>query len=162
MLLSALATLTSGVSESVGGALSGWSDRKTIKAASTAKIDELKMASELKVAELTAEAERTRALVNIEKAKTGQEITASQDDEAIRQMKGSYKDEFLLILFSTPLILSFIPDMQPFVLKGWEMLTLVPDWYMWLYIGMVVSIYGMRGLARGIIDSRLFKGPKGK
>lgn len=160
MLLSALASLTSGVSESVGGAINGWSERKTIKTASNARIDELKIASNLKVAELEAEAQQARALVNVEKAKTGQEISASQDDEAIRQMKNSYKDEFLLILFSIPLILSFIPSMQPYVIKGWEMLKMVPDWYMWLYIGMAVSIYGLRGMARSVIESRIFSKQK--
>lgn len=160
MLLSALATLTSGVSESVGGAIQGWSERKTIKASSEARIDELKITSNLKVAELEAEASQARAMVNVEKAKTGQEIDSSQDDEAIRQMKSSYKDEFLLILFSVPLILSFIPQMQPYVLKGWEMLDMVPDWFMWLYIGMTVSIYGMRGMARGILESKLISRKK--
>ena len=160
MFLNTIASLASGVSESVGGAINGWSERKTIKAASKAKIEELRMASELKVAELEAEAMQASAIINVEKAKTGQEVDATHDFEAIRQMKNSYKDEFLLILFSTPLILSFIPQMQDYVVKGWEMLKIVPDWYMWLYIGMVVSIYGMRGMARSIIESKLFSGKK--
>ena len=160
MFLNALATLTSGFSESVGGAIKGWSDRSTIKAQSKAKVEEIKTNSEVQIAIMEAEARKAKALVNVEKAKTGQQVDYEQDMEAIRQMKGSLKDEFLLLLFSAPLILSFIPAMQPYVLKGWEMISMAPDWYLWLYGGMVISVWGLRGMARSIFESKLLKSKK--
>ena len=160
MFLSALATLTSGVSESVGGAIRGWSDRSTIKAQSKAKVEEIKTNSEVQIAIMEAEARKAKALVNVERAKTGQQVDYEQDMEAIRQMKGSLKDEFLLLLFSAPLILSFIPSMQQYVLKGWEMISMAPDWYLWLYGGMVISVWGLRGMARSIFESKLLKTKK--
>tara|TARA_X000000950_G_scaffold111136_1_gene140071 strand:+ start:808 stop:1293 length:486 start_codon:yes stop_codon:yes gene_type:complete len=160
MFLSALATLTSGVSESVGGAIKGWSDRSTIKAESKAKVEEIRTNSEVQIAVMEAEARKAKALVNVEKAKTGQQVDYEQDMEAIRQMRSSWKDEFLLLLFSIPLILSFIPDMQPYVMKGWEMLGQAPDWYLWLYGAMIVSVWGLRGIARSVFESKLFKANK--
>lgn len=157
MFLSALATLFSGVSDSASSAITGWSERKTIKAQSKAKIDQIKMASELRVAEMEAEARKTAALVKVEQARTGQQMDFEMDMESLRQMKGSYKDELTLILFSTPLALSFIPSMQPYVLKGWEMLGKAPDWYLYLYGAMVVSIWGLRGIVRSALESKLIR-----
>lgn len=157
MFLTALATLVSGVSDSASSAITGWSDRKTIKAQTKARIEEIKIASELRVAEMEAEAKRTSAMMKVEKAKTGQQMDFEMDMESIRQMKGSYKDELTLILFSTPLALSFIPSMQPYVLKGWEMLGKAPDWYLYLYGAMVVSIWGLRGIVRSALESKLIR-----
>ena len=154
MFLNALATLTSGFSESVGGAIKGWSDRSTIKATTKAKVEEIRIESEVRIAEMEAEARKAKALVNVERAKTGQQIDYEQDLEAIRQMRNSWKDEFLLLLFSTPLILSFIPSLQPYVLKGWEMIAMAPDWYLWLYGAMIVSVWGLRGIARSLFESK--------
>jgi hypothetical protein len=157
MILNALATLSSGVSETVSGAINGWSERSTIKAKTKAKVEEIRIESEVRIAEMEAEARKAKALVNVERAKTGQQVDYEMDMESIRQMKSSFKDELTLILFSTPLALSFIPSMQPYVLKGWEMLNKAPDWYLYLYGAMVVSIWGLRGIVRSALESRLLK-----
>lgn len=157
MFLNALATLSSGVSETVSGAINGWSERSTIKAKTKARVEEIRIESEVRIAEMEAEARKAKALVNVEKAKTGQQVDYEMDMESIRQMKGSFKDELTLILFSIPLALSFIPSMQPYVLKGWEMLGKAPDWYLYLYGAMVVSIWGLRGIVRSALESKLIR-----
>ena len=90
-------------------------------------------------------------------ARQGQNIDFQHDSEALRQMRNSWKDEFLLLLFSTPLVLSFIPSMQDYVLKGWEMLAMVPDWFLYAYLAMIVTIYGLRGITRTFLESTLIK-----
>lgn len=157
MFLNLLSSITSGVSESFSGAIKGWSDRSTIKAQSKARVAEIKTNSEVQIAIMEAEAKKALALVNVERAKTGQQIDFDQDMEAIKQMRNSYKDEFLLILFSIPLIISFIPELQPYVMKGWEMIGKAPEWYLWLYGAMVISVWGLRGIARSVLESKLIK-----
>lgn len=160
MLLNALSAIASGFSESAGSAISGWSERSTIKAKTKAKIQEIKAESEVRVAEMEAEARKANALVKVEQAKTGQQIDYEMDMEMIRQQRNSWKDELLLIMFSAPIMASFIPNLQPYILKGWEMLDKAPDWFLWLYAGMVISVWGLRGIARSVLESKIFKSSK--
>ena len=44
--------------------------------------------------------------------------------------------------------MSFIPEYQYIVAAGFSSLALVPDWYMYILIGMVTVIYGMRGMLK--------------
>lgn len=84
--------------------------------------------------------------IAFELAKQGQQIEADWDTNAQQDMKTSWKDEFYVILFSIPLIMAFIPDMQDIVLKGFETLNKTPDWYMLLITGIVASVFGLRWL----------------
>ena len=62
--------------------------------------------------------------------------------ESIRN--SGWKDEWVLILLSVPLILVFIPPMQPYVLAGFEVLAETPEWYRWLVMMIFTAIYGIR------------------
>ena len=42
----------------------------------------------------------------------------------------------------------FIPEYHVYVTNGFASLALVPDWYMGILVGMIVVIYGMRGLLK--------------
>jgi hypothetical protein len=61
-------------------------------------------------------------------------------------MKTSWKDEYLTILLSVPLILAFLPSTQEAVLKGFETLDKTPQWYMMLVTGIVAGVFGLRWL----------------
>jgi len=157
MFLSALATLTSGISTTVSNAINDWSKRKTISSENKAKAELLKLETELKVLQIEAQARTAEVQTKLEMARQGQNIDFQHDSEALRQMRNSWKDEFLLLLFSTPLVLSFIPSMQDYVIKGWEMLGMVPDWFLYAYLAMIVTIYGLRGITRTFLESTLIK-----
>lgn len=62
--------------------------------------------------------------------------------ESIRN--SGWKDEWVLILLSVPLVLVFIPPMQPYVLAGFEVLAQTPEWYRWLVMLIFTAIYGIR------------------
>ena len=47
----------------------------------------------------------------------------------------SWKDEWLTVLFSIPLVLAFFPSAVPYVVKGFEALSLMPDWYQYTLSG---------------------------
>ena len=51
-----------------------------------------------------------------------------------------------------PLVMSFIPTYQEYVTAGFASLALVPDWYMYILVGMITVIYGMRGMLKMLLQ----------
>jgi len=84
--------------------------------------------------------------VATELAKKGLQVESTWDTNAQQDMKTSWKDEYLTILFSIPLILAFFPSTQDAILKGFETLDKTPDWYMLLVSGIVAGVFGLRWL----------------
>ena len=79
-----------------------------------------------------------------ELAKQGIQVEADWDARAQADMATSWKDEYLLILFSLPLVLAFFPQTQQAVLNGFAILDKTPEWYMFLVVGIVSAVYGLR------------------
>jgi hypothetical protein len=104
--------------------IQGWTARKSAK-----------LESDLRVNEAVTEAK-------IEKVKTAQTADIAWENLSIQN--AGWKDEFLLIVFSTPLIMSFIPFLQPFVVAGFVALSTTPLWYQSAIGVMVASAYGYR------------------
>lgn len=61
-----------------------------------------------------------------------------------------WKDEWVLILLSIPLILSFLPWTVVYVQMGFAALEQTPDWYRWLIMLIFTAIYGIRVWRREI------------
>ena len=71
---------------------------------------------------------------------------------AVRQSNDKgWKDEFVLILVSAPVILliwsvfSDEPDIQTKLQMVFEQFNTLPFWYQTLFVGVVASIYGLKG-----------------
>ena len=63
----------------------------------------------------------------------------------IEQIKNSgWKDEAVLVTLLIPLWLCFIPYTVVYVEKGFNALSLTPDWYQWLILVIFAAIYGVR------------------
>lgn len=112
-----------------------WQKRKTIQVENEAKA--LDRDHELRVKKID---------VATELAKQGIKVEADWDARAQADMKTSWKDEWFTILFSVPLIGAFIPQLQNYVLVGFDVLQETPEWYMLLVTGIVVSSFGLRWL----------------
>lgn len=56
----------------------------------------------------------------------------------------SWKDEWLTILFSIPLILAFVPPAVPVVYDGFAALEQMPDWYVTTLGVIVAASFGVR------------------
>jgi len=70
------------------------------------------------------------------------------DVEAIKGSKESWKDEYLTILFSIPLLLCFLPFTEEYVERGFAALAMTPDWYKYT-LGVIVSAsFGIRGATK--------------
>jgi len=70
-------------------------------------------------------------------------------DVAAQKNSGdSWKDEYLTILFSIPLLLCFLPFTVDYVERGFQALALTPDWYKYT-LGVIVSAsFGIKGASK--------------
>jgi len=90
----------------------------------------------------------------------GQKIIAQQQAsynvEAQRQMEFSWKDEFLVLVFTYPFLLSFTAPfvdiwlpleqrIMPHIDEAWSAVGLAPDWYQWALMGIIVATFGLKG-----------------
>ena len=71
------------------------------------------------------------------------------DLAAIRATQGSWKDEWILLLFSIPLILAFTGDWgRETVAQGFAALEAMPQWYQLSLGGIVSASIGMKGIGK--------------
>jgi hypothetical protein len=109
------------------------------------ELKKVKLEADKKVMIARAEAEVTRMLRQAEQ-------DYDLDRQAMMNMNNSWKDEFILLIFSLPIIFSFFPQTKSHVDEGFNALEGIPDWFMYLFVGIVVSIYGLRSLLRVFIS----------
>jgi len=102
-----------------------------------------------------ADIQKAKAISATRMAESGQSQDFDLDKIAMEQMAQSWKDEFLLIVFLTPMIMAFIPSMAPYSLNGFEIIDKMPEWYRYIIIGMVIVIYGLRGMVKQLAASKL-------
>ena len=58
----------------------------------------------------------------------------------------SWKDEWLTLLFSVPLVMAFVPSAVPYVIEGFKALEGMPEWYR-VYLGVIMAAsFGVRQL----------------
>lgn len=78
----------------------------------------------------------------IERAMRSEGLDHEWEIESIRN--SGWKDEWVLILLSIPLVLVFVPATQEMVAQGFVALENTPDWYQWLIMIIFTAIYGIR------------------
>jgi len=127
----------SGVASVVGAPIQEWQKRKTIKATQAFELN--KIDHEAKVAKATAV---------LELAKQGKQMDYDLDKIAMQNMQKSWKDELVLIVFLSPMLMAFLPATAEYALAGFDIIAKMPEWYVAIIIGMVVVIYGLRGLLK--------------
>jgi|TARA_R110000772_G_scaffold232880_3_gene344427 hypothetical protein len=121
------------------------------------KQDEAKAKAEAAIVGIQADADikRAKALAATKMAESGQAQNYDLDRLAMEQMGKSWKDEVILIIFLAPMVMAFIPGMDGYALAGFTVIAKMPEWYQYIIIGMVVVIYGMRGMLEKILDKKL-------
>jgi len=70
------------------------------------------------------------------------------DVEAVKGKNNSWADEWLTVLFSVPLILAFIPQTADIVLRGFEVLEAMPNYYKAFVGSMVAAAFGIRSVSK--------------
>ena len=103
------------------------------------KVEQTKAKAATNVARAKAEA------VIMEKKATGE---IDWDLEMAKGSHSSWKDEWLVILFSIPLILAFIPGMEEVVANGFAQLESMPQWYQYSLGVIVAASFGVRSATK--------------
>lgn len=94
-----------------------------------------------KVAKTKAKAEAEASVM-----KTQAKSAADWETAMARSSAQSWKDEWLTILFSIPLVLAFIPDAVPYVRQGFEVLNTMPQWYQYGLSVIIAASFGVRSV----------------
>ena len=103
------------------------------------KVEEKKAQSATKVAKAQADA------IVMQKKAPGE---IDWDLEMAKGSQTSWKDEWLTILFSIPLILAFIPGMEDLVRNGFQQLEQMPEWYQYSLGVIVAASFGVRSATK--------------
>ena len=126
---------------------STWMEGKNAEAQAKTAANLIKIQSEADIA-------TAKAISATKLAEDGQAQDYDLDKIAMEQMSKSWKDELVLVIFLAPMVMAFIPDLAPFSLRGFEIIEKMPEWYRYVIIGMVIVIYGLRGMAKQLISSK--------
>lgn len=119
--------IAKGLLSPVTSMVEGWQKRKTAK-----------VENELKLASAVTDAK-------IERLKTQQDADIAWEITSIQN--SGWKDEYILILWSIPVIMCFIPGLDVYVSRGFDSLEKCPDWFKWAWMVIVGSSYGYRKIA---------------
>ena len=78
------------------------------------------------------------------------------EQSAVDQMKGSWKDELILICLLVPAVAVFIPGWTPHIKEGFEALHSLPDYYKHLLYIACSASFGIKGAkgAMGLITKK--------
>ena len=57
---------------------------------------------------------------------------------------GGWKDEFVLLVIYSPMIMAFIPFLARHALEGFKVMDKMPPWYQGLVVVISLAIYGIR------------------
>lgn len=59
-----------------------------------------------------------------------------------------WSDEYLVLVWSYPLIAAFVPALQPSVAAGFEYMNSLPEWYVGGFISISFAVFGIDKLFR--------------
>lgn len=126
-----------GIFTAIGKMWSSRQERKTRIAEARTKAEERKYEAQGKRAMKEAESEQTWDLT------------------ALKASQNSWKDELITVLWFTPFVMLFIPDLQPYAVKGFEALAEVPYGYWLVLFGIVAQAFGLRWLFQKRIEKAI-------
>lgn len=98
----------------------------------------------LETRKVKAEGKIAIAQAKVEARVQKEAAKANMDLSAMDNMRHSWKDEYLVILLSVPVIMCFVPGLEDYALNGFEILSQTPDWYKWALTGMIAASFGLR------------------
>jgi len=99
-----------------------------------------KLKQELKLEKLRGKAEIERAKAEAKAKRADQEAAWE-----IQQIHNSgWKDEYWTVVLSSPLILVFVPKLQPYIADGFVALEGAPEWYLVSVGTAIAAAFGVR------------------
>ena len=107
-----------------------------------------------KISQAKTDAEIVTIKAQADRQASAQDQNYDLDRLAMENMSKSWKDEVILAVFLAPMIMAFIPGLESYALAGFGVMAQMPQWYQYIIIGMVVVIYGMRGLLEKVLEKK--------
>ena len=106
---------------------------------------EYKAATRKMKADIELEKLRGKAAYEAAKTQRAENSEGRDHDWEMLSIKNSgWKDEWVLIVLSIPMILVFIPFTQPFIASGFEALATTPVWYRTTVMTIYLATFGIR------------------
>lgn len=109
----------------------------------------LERRQDLKVIEIESRAkiEVARAEAEVARLSKVADAEINWDAEASRQMQHSWKDEYLTLLLSAPMILAFLGEWgRTAVASGFAAIAHAPDWYKVAFLVTIAASFGVRAI----------------
>ena len=75
-----------------------------------------------------------------------QEIGKAKAQAKIQRMQNGipgYSDEFLILVWTAPLVMIFVPGLESYAVNGFKNLSLLPDWYVGGFISITFATFGI-------------------
>ena len=73
---------------------------------------------------------------------------ADWDTQQATNAATSWKDEWFTIVLSIPMICAFIPDLVPYIERGFVVLNEMPDYYKYFLGAAIASSFGVKALTK--------------
>lgn len=112
---------------------------------------------ELKLRKLEGAAKIAEAKANAQ----AKAMEQSHEWALLHIRNSGWKDEFVLLILSIPLIMSFIPGGAVYVSAGFQVLGVTPSWYQWMLISIYAAIYGIKPVFQGMANKIALKKANG-
>lgn len=110
----------------IGGELKGWRNRRQARLETDLQIEKAKQTSVIRIAEKS------------------QDHNIEWDMIMAKGSQDSWKDELWTIVFVIPLVMAFVPGLQPYVKMGFENLEQTPDWYLYGVSTLLAAAVGVK------------------
>jgi hypothetical protein len=68
--------------------------------------------------------------------------------ERIKSQRGDFKDEYLLFIWSAPLLCAFVPALQDNAFRAFDYMSKLPDWYMGGWVAISLAVFGVDKLVK--------------
>lgn len=65
-----------------------------------------------------------------------------------------WKDEFVVLVWSAPALMAFVPGMHEYAQVGFENLASAPEWYIVGWVSISMAIYGIKPATKSLIKWR--------
>ena len=79
---------------------------------------------------------------------------AEIDNAAAVVSAAGWKDEYIVVIWSMPAIMSFVPGLAPYAVQGFESLKQAPEWYLVGWVGISMAVFGLKPVLNKLKDWR--------
>lgn len=115
--------------------VSGWRERRRIQAEGSVRI------------------EQARVDATVKQIESNDAMDGKLEEISLSTR--TWKDEYLLLITTSPVVLVFFPAAVDDIQAGFAALASLPEWYMWIVLMIYVDTFGFRRVVRAWLEKKL-------